>query len=516
MQAVSSPIRVSRRPLVNALMASGLTLVALQAAHAATFTVTNTNDSGAGSLRQAIISANGSAGADIINFSVTGTITLTTGEMLVSEAVTITGPGASNLTVTNTTGRVLNFDSAGTSSVSGVRFANSGFGSAPASCSFGGAVRSYATNLSVSQSVFNNNSAGNCGGGALYFKSVEAGVNTLTITDSTFTGNVALSGNDGGALYIDSGTANITRSVFSGNSCGDDGGAIYHSIGTLNVVDSVFSNNSADLGGAISRFDGGITTITGSTFAGNSATNTATSSNGGGALFLYNNTTTIENSTFSGNSSAGANGSAIDLYGGNTTLRNVTISGNSGAVGVIARSSEGGLPTLALLNTVITNTTGGADLSTPDGGTITGTNSLITNLPGVTLGGSGNLTGVTPSIAALANNGGPVVGATGFTSPVLTMLPLAGSQLINNGSNAAVGTLTTDQRGAGFARITNGTVDIGAAEFGSGGVVVAAPTVVPTLAPFSLATLAGLSAFAAMFGVGLGRGGTTRSKRRHQ
>src|SRR5262245_4245805 len=36
----------------------------------ATFTVVNTADSGAGSLRQAIIDANGSAGADIIDFNI--------------------------------------------------------------------------------------------------------------------------------------------------------------------------------------------------------------------------------------------------------------------------------------------------------------------------------------------------------------------------------------------------------------------------------------------------------------
>ena len=41
--------------------------------HANTYTVTNTNDSGAGSLRQAILDANGNPGADTIAFNVTGT-----------------------------------------------------------------------------------------------------------------------------------------------------------------------------------------------------------------------------------------------------------------------------------------------------------------------------------------------------------------------------------------------------------------------------------------------------------
>ena len=54
---------------------------------AAIFNVTNTNDSGAGSLRQAVADANATAAADTINFDTAGvfstarTITLTSGEI---------------------------------------------------------------------------------------------------------------------------------------------------------------------------------------------------------------------------------------------------------------------------------------------------------------------------------------------------------------------------------------------------------------------------------------------------
>jgi hypothetical protein len=69
-----------------------------------TFTVLNTNDSGAGSLRQAITSANSNAGADLITFQsgLSGAINLTT-SLLISDPLTITGPGASILTVRHTT-----------------------------------------------------------------------------------------------------------------------------------------------------------------------------------------------------------------------------------------------------------------------------------------------------------------------------------------------------------------------------------------------------------------------------
>lgn len=69
----------------------------------ATFTVINTNDSGAGSFRQAILSANSNAGADLINFNIPGagthTITLLTPLPVITGAVTIDGttqsPGSS-------------------------------------------------------------------------------------------------------------------------------------------------------------------------------------------------------------------------------------------------------------------------------------------------------------------------------------------------------------------------------------------------------------------------------------
>ncbi len=74
--------------------ASVVSSPATASAPAATFTVTNTNDSGAGSLRSAIISANSTLGADSIVFNLgtgTPTINLLSPLPAITEAVTING-----------------------------------------------------------------------------------------------------------------------------------------------------------------------------------------------------------------------------------------------------------------------------------------------------------------------------------------------------------------------------------------------------------------------------------------
>ena len=76
-------------------------------------TVSNTDDSGPGSLRAAVLQANTDGGGDTINFSnlfnTPQTITLTSGQLALTgtATTTISGPGASLLTVSgNHAGRV--------------------------------------------------------------------------------------------------------------------------------------------------------------------------------------------------------------------------------------------------------------------------------------------------------------------------------------------------------------------------------------------------------------------------
>jgi hypothetical protein len=71
-------------------------VIPFASARANTITVTNTNDSGPGSLRQALANAND---GDTIGFAVTGTISLTRGELVIDKNIIISGPGPGVLTV---------------------------------------------------------------------------------------------------------------------------------------------------------------------------------------------------------------------------------------------------------------------------------------------------------------------------------------------------------------------------------------------------------------------------------
>ena len=83
--------------LLAALVTVDLMLALTGPAHAAKVTVTNTNDSGAGWLRQAILNANAAPGADTVRFAIPGdgvNTTSPTSELpRITEALTVEGYG---------------------------------------------------------------------------------------------------------------------------------------------------------------------------------------------------------------------------------------------------------------------------------------------------------------------------------------------------------------------------------------------------------------------------------------
>ncbi len=196
-------------------------------AWASTYMVTSTTDSGAGSLRDALASA---ASDDTINFSVTGTITLASGPLLISKNLNIQGPGASRLTISgNYAFQAFVIAPVSTVSISGLTIAN-GYDSGIN----GGGIQNDGT-LTVANSTFSGNSADHKGGGIF-------NDGALTVTNSTFSGN---STNDEGGAIFNGGTLLVTNSTFSGNSAYNEGGGIANIGGTLQINNSIVAGNTA-------------------------------------------------------------------------------------------------------------------------------------------------------------------------------------------------------------------------------------------------------------------------------
>ena len=201
-----------------------------QQAGAATLTVTNTDDSGAGSLRQKVLDA--SAG-DTINFhpSLAGSTISLTSEINLDKNLTLDGSGLSYQVQVIATGSVRLFlvSTGVTVTIDRLYMGNS---TAPT----GGAIYNDG-DLTVSNSTFAGSSATSLGG-AIYNNS------SLTIANSTFLGNLAVG--LGGAIYAAaSSSSNISNSTFWDNDALHGGGIASHSTSTTTVNNSTFSGNSS-------------------------------------------------------------------------------------------------------------------------------------------------------------------------------------------------------------------------------------------------------------------------------
>ena len=421
-------------------------------ADAATFNVDNLNDAGAGSLRQAIVDANTAAGADTVTFQagLTGTITLTTGQLSITDSVDIQGPGAAALTVSgNSASRVFylyNGQAIIDVTISGLTITGG-------NASIGAGVVDFGENLTLDQVTITVNTATGDGGGLW----ADGSSMNLTIRDSIFSGNTT--GSDGGAIYVyeTGGPLLIQRTVITGNDAADGGGGIYFYSrdNDTTIEDSTISGNSAGgVGGGIYLYDtdGGTHTIRGTTISGNDAAT-------GGGIFVYgaDDPFSIENSTISGNQATAGNGGGIYLYNlyGDVVLRHLTVTGNS------ASGSGGGIfqnnGELPVDNSIVANNTAGTDNDLGNGveGGFALSFSLIED-PGTANinDNGGNIFNQDPQLGPLQNNGGPtqthMPGATGV------------SPAVNAGNSA----FTVDQRGQ--ARPVGAAVDMGSVEVDPG------------------------------------------------
>ncbi|GAB4026184.1 beta strand repeat-containing protein [Spirosoma gilvum] len=375
-----------------------------------TFTVINTNDSGTGSLRQAMLNVMGSSSAGpftITASAISGTINLSSSLPDITKDIAFIGPGASSLTVRRNSGgnyRIFNIpypsDAIATVSFDGFTiadsFADQDNGGAIenwglltlSNCVFrnneatyeGGAIRNLSS-LTVNNCLFDGNKAGSFGGG------LSNGGSSCSITNTTFTSNTA---NQGGGMTLLGDNAIITNSLFTGNYASFSAGGIWVNGSSITISNCTISSNTAGVGGGINS-SVGTHTIINSTITRNIAQGTA------GLRIINGAHPTIINCIVAGNTSDNADYNNIESTLGSGSTNNIIGPGNTG---------------------------------------------------GLTNGVNGNQLGVDPLLSVLGNYGG--------SRQTHALLP--GSPAINAGT--ASGAPTTDDRG--ISRV--GVTDIGSFE----------------------------------------------------
>jgi CSLREA domain-containing protein len=389
--------------------------------HGTVYVVTKTQDTNDGacnadcSLREAILAANGNAGADDIQLGA-GTFVLTiagagedvcaTGDLdLWNESVSITGqgPGVTIIDATGLGDRVFDVgvDAAATVNLEALTVTG---GSCTAD---GGGILLYDGHLVLDNVVLRDNQTTGSGGGVYCYQ------NDLTVQGDSIIANNAAS----------------TQWYGGGIACQN-----------VTITDSTVSDNLGGSGGGISNiYVTGNINISGSTFAYN-----RTENYDGGAIHCDGAVVAISNSTLVGNES-GRMGGAIYAAGAtaNVTLDAVTLSGNSSPGGESLRVV--GSANMVFTNSLISG-------SCYDGGGLFSSSGGNLESPGNTcgLGSTGDdVNVVDPMLAPIAPYGGPTQ----------TMFPLAGSPAIGSALNGQC--LAVDQRGE---QRNDGACDVGAVE----------------------------------------------------
>ncbi|HUA74237.1 MAG TPA: fibronectin type III domain-containing protein [Solirubrobacteraceae bacterium] len=454
-------------------------------ASAETIAVANLNDSGPGSLREAIAKA-------AVNDTITvpaGQITLTSGPLAFEKNLTIAGAGSGATTISgNDASRV--FTIAGTpqvtlrgltithgSSVDGAGIKASGEvtlqdvvvrgnrAGTPTEDGAGGGIELAAgTYRLIESSVSENTARGGAenvgfGGGIEYTPSANAQTLTLTLTRSHVDGNHAGGGSEEASGF----GAGIDA------SSGFDKGAI-----TISLIESTLTGNVA--GGAgieASGFGGGLElgsggaenalalTVERSSITGNVAGGGAKEASGFGGGIDYGSggagvtqALNVSNSTISANTAGGSGveadgfGGGLEFGSGTGSLSHVTISGNTAGGGGGTPFGGGvsiGSLTGGVEDTIIAANSGGdCDKAlVSNGNNIDGDSTCGFKSPG-------DKSGTEAKLGPVGDHGGPT----------LTQMPLAGSPAIDTGDPATCP--ATDQRGVG--RPQGGGCDVGAVE----------------------------------------------------
>lgn len=335
--------------------------------NAATITVTNTNDSGLGSLRDAVAIA---APLDTIDFALSGcpcTITLTSGEIVIDKELTISGPGRDVLSISgNNASRVFHILLSAAGATVNIRhltikdgnevfFGGSGIYNENSQVNLdsvriidnrtrgSGAGIYNGGSMSFTNSVITGNIVTDGRGGGIYCSfgsTLNVGINSAIVGNqaakSPGFGNTSGGGifNDGGSIVLDT--------VYLFNNNASDGAGIYNYAGTLNIFNSTLSTNETyglnlpDVAAGGGIYNSGIATlnITNSTLSNNSTTGNNVSY--GGAIYnagILNvtNSTLTDNAATNGGNITNTDGGGIynhDTIGGTAAIKTTIIAGN--------------------------------------------------------------------------------------------------------------------------------------------------------------------------------------------
>jgi fibronectin-binding autotransporter adhesin len=399
---------------------------------------TNDNDLTPGhvSLRNAVTFANKNAGAtDSITFApaLSGqTLTLTLGQIGISDSINIHGPGADKLKISGNNasrifaisdGSIVNHITTTISDVTLMSGHTAGGGSA---------ISQNGDTLNLTNCVVSGNTSDQYGGALYMWRLASSDSPTLNASNCAFVGNKASNGN-GGAVDASVGSAIITMTncTLSGNSASLEGGAVAIGYAAADFNNCTISGNTAKDGGGLAVFYAAAV-VTNSTISGNSATAY------GGGVFVQDGSggatasLTVRNSTVTANTATTTGGGIVANFGftGVAYMDSSIVAGNINGV-----SPDWYFPIAKTINGDY-NLIGALDVSNAS---FTGSNIL-----------SGTqATPLDAMLGALTYNGG--------LTQTIALLP--GSPAINMGSNTL--TLTHDQRGN--ARSV-GLTDIGAYE----------------------------------------------------
>lgn len=403
-----------KRTFTYLFMVTGFCLLFASTAFGQAITVTNTNDAGAGSFRQAVLDI-AAGGTILFDASIDeSTITLLT-EVTIDKNITINGNGADNTTI-------------------------SGGGTSRILLITDGDVT--INNLTLTNGAALDN------GGAINFSGDTLLINNTTISNSTALG--ATANNGGGGIFVADGTATINASLITQNSAdglsGSGGGIHVGTGGTLNVNGSVISENNAN------RAGGGIevnaatavnVTLNDTELTGN--TTGASPGNGGGLHITGSSNVTISGGIVNQNEAV-AEGGGLWNGSGTMTITGTLITENS-ASGASADQGGGGIYNLSgVLNinagTVISNNTADGAAGS-GGGILNDVNGTVTIVDAEITGNIANRAG-----GGIEDNSG----AVGFITMTDVML---NANIVNNAPGNGGGLHVT---GAGTVTINGGTV----------------------------------------------------------